>query len=200
MSFDWSTRYQTGKTPWEKGEPHPELSFLLSEHRGLIEEASSIFVPGCGFGHDAHLIKTIGKGGVLGLDLAQEAIDQAEARYSEQGLSWVLGDLFEWQGTYELVFEHTCFCAIPEKRRADYVAKMAQLIPAGGHLLGIFFLNPDHEGEEGPPFGVSTVELDEFFGGDFEMVWSKRPSKTFKERQGEGRELSMLWRRKKGEA
>ncbi len=197
MSFDWSTRYRTGETPWEKGEPHPELPFLLVEHRGLIEEAGSILVPGCGFGHDAHLIHATAKGRLIGLDLAQEAIDQAEARYSGEGLSWGVGDLFEWQGSYELVFEHTCFCAIPVGRRADYVAKMAELIPKGGHLLGIFFLNPDHEGEEGPPFGVTAAELSEFFGRDFELIWSKPPSKTYEGREGEGRERSMLWQRRR---
>lgn len=195
MSIDWSARYQSGETPWEKGEPHPELPFLLSEFRGLFEEAGSVFVPGCGIGHDASLINTIHQGEVLGLDLAQEAIARASSKYSADGLSWAVGDLFEWQGSYDLVFEHTCFCAIPPGLRRDYVSKMAELVPAGGHLLGIFFLNPDHEGEEGPPFGVTVDELAEFFGSDFELTWSKPPTKTYEARQGEGRELSMLWRR-----
>ncbi len=195
MSVDWSERYRTGETPWEKGEPHPELSFLLSGHRGLMTEARSVLVPGCGFGHDAHLISSVTRGEVLGLDLAEEAIDEAGSRYSGEGLAWTTGDLFQWEGTYDLVFEHTCFCAIPVARRPDYVSTMARLIPAGGHLLGIFFLNPDHEGEEGPPFGVTLDELKGFFGGTFEMIWSQPPSKTFEGRKGDGRELSILWRR-----
>ena len=195
MSLDWSARYQLGETPWEKGEPHPELPFLLSEFHDLITEARSIFVPGCGIGHDADLIHSQCKGEVLGLDLAKEAIDQAQAKYSGEKLSFVVGDLFEWKRSYDLVFEHTCFCAIPIERRSDYVSQMTELITTGGHLLGIFFLNPDHEGEEGPPFGVTVDELKDFFGDEFELVWSNPVSKTFKERLGEGRERSMLWRR-----
>lgn len=195
MSTDWNARYQSGETPWEKGEPHPELPFLLYEHHQLLADAKRILVPGCGFGHDAALLNSVAQTEVLGLDLAEKAIEQARARYYSRGLAWTIGDLFEWPGRYDLVFEHTCFCAIPVARRADYVAAMARLIPPGGHLLGIFFLNPDHEGEEGPPFGVTTDELMEFFKGDFELVWSKPPSKTFEARAGEGRELSMLWRR-----
>lgn len=196
MSVDWSERYQTGETPWEKGEPHPELPFLLSQYWQLIEGAEQILVPGCGVGHDAKVIADLCQGEVFGLDVAKEAIDLARSRYETDGLSWVAGDLFDWEGSYDLVFEHTCFCAIPVERRGDYAAKMAGLIPEGGHLLGIFFLNPDHEGEEGPPFGVTTDELDEFFGSRFELLWSQPPSRTFESREGDGRELSMLWRRR----
>ncbi len=195
MSVDWRERYQTGETPWEKGKPHPELPFLLSEHRGLVVEAENILVPGCGFGHDAALINSVARTEVLGLDLAEEAMAQARGRYDSRGLAWTVGDLFKWPGHYDLVFEHTCFCAIPVARRTDYVAAMARLIPPGGHLLGIFFLNPDHEGEEGPPFGVTPDELLAFFKGNFELVWSKPPERTFAGRAGEGRELNMLWRR-----
>lgn len=195
MSVDWNERYQTGETPWEKGEPHPELPFLLSRYRRLVEEAGQVLVPGCGVGHDANLIADLCNGKVVGLDVAEEAIELAGARYSKKSLSFVVGDLFGWEGSYDLVFEHTCFCAIPVERRNDYVATMGKLIPEGGHLLGIFFLNPDHEGEEGPPFGVTIEELEEFFGSQFELLWLKQPSQTFEARQGEGRELSMLWRR-----
>ena len=195
MSVDWNARYQTGETPWEKGEPHPELSFLLSKHQGLIVESDKVLVPGCGYGHDANLISSIARGEVVGLDLAAEAVSEAKLRYSGEGKTWKMGDLFEWEGSYELVFEHTCFCAIPVERRGDYAEAMARFIPSGGHLLGIFFLNPDHEGEEGPPFGVTTDELEGILGSDFALIWSQEPNKTYAGREGAGRELAMLWRR-----
>ena len=195
MSVDWSARYQLGETPWEKGEPHPELPILMSAHREVIAGAERILVPGCGFGHDARLLNSATKGDVLGLDLAEEPIAAARERDPAPGLTWQMGDLFEWEGCYDLVFEHTCFCAIPVEHRADYATTMSRLIPTGGHLLGIFFLNPDHEGEEGPPFGVTLDELKGFFGDHFELLWSQQPTKTYEGREGEGRELSILWRR-----
>lgn len=195
MSVDWSARYQSGETPWEKGEPHPELPFLLSTHHEVVGNAERILVPGCGFGHDAALVRAVTRAEVLGLDLAAEPIIQAKKSYFKPGLAWTVGDIFKWPGRYDLVLEHTCFCAIPVERRGDYAAAMARLIPVGGHLLGIFFLNPDHEGEDGPPFGVSIDELMEFFGGDFELAWSQEPARTYEGREGKGRELSMLWRR-----
>lgn len=196
MSVDWGARYQSGETPWNKGEPHPELPFLLSSHHEVVGNAKSILVPGCGLGHDASLIRSIARTEVLGLDLAEEAIDEARRLYQGRGLAWAVGDLFEWPGRYDLVLEHTCFCAIPLDRRADYVAAMARLIPAGGHLLGIFYLNPGHEREEGPPFGVSFTELEQFFEADFQLIWSKEPEKTFAGREGAGREVSVLLRRR----
>ncbi len=198
MSVDWSARYQSGQTDWDKGEAHPELPFLLSTHHDLVGNAERILVPGCGMGHDASLIHSVAETEVLGLDLAAEPIAWAKKHYPAEKLAWTEGDLFQWPGSYDLVFEHTCFCAIPVERRADYVAAMARLIPEGGHLLGIFFLNPDHEGEEGPPFKVSLEELRGFFGESFELVWSDGVTRTFSGREGEGRERSILWRKKSG--
>lgn len=196
MSVDWSARYQSGETPWEKGEAHPELPFLLSKHHELVGDAVRILVPGCGFGHDAKLIHSVTRAEVLGLDLAKEAIKQARSAYYQAGLAWTVGDIFTWPGCYDFVFEHTCFCAIPVERRADYAASMARLIPEGGYLLGVFFLNPDHEGEEGPPFGVTLDELKGFFDETFSLEWAQEPAHTYEGREGPGRELSMLWRRK----
>ena len=195
MSVDWSERYRQGKTPWEKGQAHPELATLLEMHRDLVEAADHILVPGCGFGHDARLIDRYSKGTVTGLDIASEAIQQARILTEKPGPRWEVGDLFNWQGAYDLVFEHTCFCAIPVERRPEYVEAMARLIRPGGSLLGIFFLNPDHEGEAGPPFGVQREELDHFFGNFFEIRWSAAPRQTYPSRLGDGRELSLLLQR-----
>jgi SAM-dependent methyltransferase len=195
MSVDWGERYRQGDTPWEKGEAHPGLSSLLEEHRALFDRARQILVPGCGLGHDARLISQESKASVTGLDLAPEAIDQARALTSEHGPKWEVGDLFAWQGSYDLVFEHTCFCAIPVERRPEYVRAMARLIPAGGFLLGVFFLKPDHEGEAGPPFGVKREALEQFFRSDFEERWSAPPRRTYESREGEGRELCLLLER-----
>ena len=157
-------------------------------------------VPGCGFGHDVALISDSTQGRIEGLDIAQEAIDGAATRYPLQNTEWLRGDLFEWsqrrRGKYDLVWEHTCFSAISPERRADYAAVMHELIPSGGHLLGIFFPNPDHPKDHGPPFHTSAEELHQLFDSGFSLDWFGEPSMTYDSREGVGRELSMLWRRK----
>lgn len=202
MSVDWNELYQQGDTPWEKGKPHPELPFLLQKHDELVKRAEVILVPGCGLGHDARLISRSSEARVIGLDLAPEAIARARD-LSPAGdgdgthrLAWEVGDLFTREDKADLVFEHTCFCAIPVERRPDYLRAVSRILPSGGHLLGIFFLNPDHEGEEGPPFGVEREELEEFFREDFDLLWAQEPRQTFPAREGEGRELCLLMQRK----
>lgn len=196
MAPNWNARYQTGDTPWDKGEPHPELPFLLRTHHELLAKTLRILVPGCGYGHDAQCIASEFKAQVTGLDIASFSVDKAAELHSEDNLNWEVSDLFEDQsGPYELIFEHTCFCAIPLDRRADYVSAVARLIPSGGHLLGIFFLNPDHKREEGPPFGVTPTELDKYFTPHFTKIWEQEPSATYPSREGAGRERSILWQR-----
>ncbi|RZN87138.1 MAG: methyltransferase domain-containing protein [Verrucomicrobiaceae bacterium] len=195
ISVDWNERYKTGDTPWEKGGHHPGLPFLLETHLDLVERATSVLVPGCGLGYDVDLIGELTSSKIVGLDIAEEPIRRAKERSPRDKTTWVVGDLFDWNGKCDLVFEHTCFCAIPVERRQDYVSAMASLLPLGGHLLGIFFLNPDHEGEEGPPFGVTMEELCKSIGAEFELVWSEPPARTYSSREGEGRELCMLWKK-----
>lgn len=198
MSVDWGERYRLGDTPWEKGRAHPALKTLLSEHRDLFSAGMEVLVPGCGLGHDARLIAAETGARVTGLDVAPEALEQAVLLTSPGGPEWQWGDLFTWEGQYQLVFEHTCFCAIPPARRPEYVEAMARLIPPGGWLLGIFFLNPDHDKDEGPPFGVELAELEDFFRNDFEIQWSQPPSETYEGREGEGREVCLLMQRRSG--
>lgn len=198
--MDWGRCYRQGDTPWEKGRPHPELPFLLERYRELFAESDRLLIPGCGFGHDAALIAGAAGGEIEGLDIAKEAVTEAKEKYPLENISWRCGDLFEWslgrQGAYDMVWEHTCFSAIPPERRLNYAVAMTSLIRQDGYLLGVFFPNPDHPRGDGPPFHVSVSELHQLFDKDFSLEWSAEPSKTYESRQGEGRELSMLWQRK----
>ncbi|MEO6846414.1 MAG: thiopurine S-methyltransferase, partial [Chthoniobacterales bacterium] len=111
--------------------------------------------------------------------------------------TYEVGDLFnlspENRGVYDWVFEHTCFCAIDPARRNDYVKAVASALKAEGHLLAIFFLNPDHD-EDGPPFGVTLSELDEFFGPFFSLEREWRPTRCFPGR--ENREMVRLLKKR----
>ncbi len=47
---DWETRYQSGDTPWNKGEASPGLVDFLAAQPDLPR--GRVAIPGCGFGHD----------------------------------------------------------------------------------------------------------------------------------------------------
>jgi len=196
MSVDWNACYHEGNTPWDKGEAHPALPELLAVHRDLLSRAGSLLVPGCGTGYDACFLAASLSAEVTGLDLAEEAIRRARHQDSAGRVRWRQGDFFSWDESADLIFEHTCFCAIPVARRHEYVAAAARILPPGGHLFGIFFLNPDHQDEEGPPFGIEREGLFRFFEDSFEVLWRQAPARTYPGREGEGRELCVLFKRR----
>ena len=180
---DWESAYQEGETPWEKGRPHPALIDFLAENGPM---AGEIFVPGCGSGHDVRALSTPTNHAV-GVDLAPFAIAQANSFPKIANEEYQLADLFalpaEWNGRFDVVFEHTCFCAIDPARRAQYVEAIVRLLKPGGRLVAIFFLNPDHD-EEGPPYGVGRAELENLFGANFVLEREWVPARTHPGREG----------------
>lgn len=189
--MDWNQRYEVADTPWDKGKAHPVLREMLT-HGAL---AGRVLVPGCGTGHDVRELARRGLE-VVGLDLSSLALEHARSRPPVGRETYQLGDLFSapegWPEHFDGVFEHTCFCAIDPARRPDYVAAVAAALKPGGHLLAVFFLNPENDGQ-GPPFGCTVPELDVLFGQKFALREEHGEIPTYPERAG--RELLRLYQR-----
>lgn len=190
---DWEAAYRCGDTPWEKGAAHPALVDFLQANDRVSGE---ILVPGCGSGHDVRALSNAGNH-VVGIDLAPAAIERATAFPKVAREEYHLADLFalsaSWNRSFDLVFEHTCFCAISPATRAQYVEAIVRLLKSGGKFLAIFFLNPDHD-EDGPPYGVSREELDRLLGSYFTLEHEWIPNRTHPGR--EARELVRLLKRR----
>ena len=194
MPTDWEDRYRTGDMPWEKGSAHPALIAFLKSNpvRGRV------LVPGCGLGHDVRALAATADE-VIGLDIAPAAIQQAKAHPSVGGERYLRGDFFDLppalRGSFDLVFEHTCFCAIDPALRGDYVSAVTSALRPEGELLAVFYLDPGLDpGETGPPFGVAPVELDALFGSRFDVIKEWNPTMTYPGR--EGRETCRILKRK----
>ncbi len=190
---DWEAAYRRGDTPWEKGKAHPALIDFLAENGPPTGE---IFVPGCGSGHDVRVLSTPANH-VVGIDLAPLAIAKAKSFPNVGNEEYLLADLFalpgEFDSRFDVVFEHTCFCAIEPETRARYVETIARVLKPGGEIIAIFFPNPDHD-EDGPPYGVSKAELEKLFGAHFCLEKEWIPRRTYPGR--EERELMRILRRK----
>ena len=186
MPVNWEEHYQTGDTPWEKGAPHPALVDFLREQKPPLR--GRILVPGCGAGHDVRALSCDGNI-VLGIDIALGAITRAES-FSQAGQeTYELADLFDlpprFRAAFDWVWEHTCFCAVDPAMRTRYVDAVADALNSGGHLFAVFFLEPDlGDGEEGPPFGVSTAEIDALFSRRFKSLREWTPGRTYEGREG----------------
>lgn len=195
---NWNERYLTGDTPWEKGIAAPPLIELLGRTDPSIWGNGKVLVPGCGTGHDVRALAKVGVS-ALGLDLAPEAISRANSHQSVGTEIYELGNFLDptWRSgkSFTAIWEHTCFCAIDPSQRPHYAEACAELIPSGGHLIGVFFLTPHDPGEEheGPPFNASIEELDARFSNWFERIDSWVPQRCYPGR--EGREWTAIYRR-----
>jgi cyclopropane fatty-acyl-phospholipid synthase-like methyltransferase len=193
MNTDWELRYQTGDMRWEKGAPSPGLVDFLATHK----LAGRVLVPGCGWGHDVRAI-SCGENEVVGIDIAPSAISGAEKFPRVANERYQLADLFDlppgFHGAFDWVWEHTCFCAIDPTRRADYAASVAAALNPDGHFLAVFYMNPDNDSLDKPPYGTTTRELDGLFGASFVLIEEWIPARTYEGRAG--REVMRLLRRR----
>ena len=187
---DWQQQYATAQTPWDRGEPAPALRQYLSAH----PVSGRVLVPGCGTGQDVKALALAGAGEVIGLDIAPLAVERAGEFLMELPSAKVLlGDLFvdcyaaPLVGSFDLVWEHTCYCAIPPTRRGEYVNAVASALKPGGFHLGVFYLNPwdgDEDQTQGPPFGTELEELKAVLGVRFELVRGWYPDVAYPGREG----------------
>jgi len=181
---DWEARYVARDTPWDRGAAPPIEEFLRSHN-----VTGEVLLPGCGTGHDVRLLtaRSDARARVTGLDLSATALDMARNHTPIADEHYVQGDLFalpeEWAGRFDWVIEHTCFCAIPPARRADYVTAISRVLKPGGFLLAVFFLDPGVDA--GPPHGATREEIAGLFDHDFELLEEWIPEKTFEGRKGQ---------------
>ncbi len=184
MINEWEQRYLDGDTPWDKGAAAPPLLEYLAGN-GV---QGSVAVPGCGVGHD---VRALAQQGALvtGFDIAPSALSQAESFPRANGERYesvdFLGLPARYEGQFDWIFEHTCFCAIDPSRRLEYVQACVKALKPGGQMLAIFFMTPD--AEQGPPFGVTEQELDQLFQPHFKLIRDVLPQKAYPGREGRER-------------
>jgi SAM-dependent methyltransferase len=198
MSTDWESQYQKRETPWDKQVAHPFI-----QEAQWTERSGHWLVPGCGYGDDLVALADAGADTVLGLDVAPSAIAGAKLRHSNRtDLTFALGDFFAMPtdpraGTFDGLWEHTCFCAISPGDRSRYVEAAAAALRPGGLFVGCFYMNPwdpEEDQNQGPPFRSEVTQLDSLFEKYFILEREMVPSATHPGR--EGRELVRFLRRK----
>jgi thiopurine S-methyltransferase len=109
------------------------------------------------------LLAEIGYREVVAVDFAPRALVEAR-RCTPPPLAacieWRCEDLFTTPArepaSFDLVVEHTSFCAVDPARRAEWFAVVRRVLRPGGTILGLFYV---HAREGGPPFGGSEEEV-----------------------------------------
>jgi methyl halide transferase len=177
--FDWAERYRGEDTPWDLGGPHPELELRIADGRFAPPRAGArALVPGCGRSYDAFALAGAGWD-VVGVDYVTALQTWLPERYAEHGARFVLGDALAFRDDepFDLIWDHTFFCAIhPHSREAYGQLARDQIVP-GGHFVSLVF--PANKGKElgGPPYGFDAEVLQETLGPDFTLTEDVDPER-----------------------
>lgn len=173
---DWEQAYLDGHSPWDLGAAPPSLLRLIAALGDPKDAAGAgyrrVFVPGAGRGHDARAFARAGFE-VTANDIAPSAVAAGRALDAAEGLAmtWLEDDLFALpaglDASFDLVWEQTCFCAIPPERRDDYVAVVARLLRPGGLWVGVLW---DVGRPGGPPYAITREHVERHFLAAFELV------------------------------
>lgn len=179
----WQAIYEEGDTGWDKGEPAPPLVRAINELN--LPVGTRILVPGCGFGHEVFFLARQGFQ-VTAVDFAEGAINAIKARAENLPITALQRDLFsldqDHTASFDIVLEHTCFCAIPPEMRDAYAQVTRAVLVNGGRLLGLFY-ETDND-DNGPPHKTTQADIERHFSEHFEIVRLERPNDSFENRQG----------------
>jgi len=179
----WRAHYQNHSIPWDIGQAAPPFVKLL-DAKGSRLARGKMAVLGCGRGHDAALFGHHGFC-VTGFDMVQEAVTEAKASYGHVA-RFVQANIFHldpvYDGQFDAVLEHTCFCAISPRQRTRYVDVAERLLKPGGLFLGLFWA---HREGGGPPYKTSRNEIIELFSPAFEIQSLAITPYSIPTRQGE---------------
>jgi len=170
----WDEKYLSAQEPgWELNTHHPSLPHIVSN---LKLCKSRILVLGCGTGNDAAYFAGLGHI-VTAVDFSAHALEKARQKYSRlSSITWIQGDIFDSKlpvpnDSYDIVFEHTCFCAISPEKRNELIQLWGKKLHDRGHFLGIFF---NMWRTEHPPFGATEWEIRKRFGQKFTPLYWQR--------------------------
>lgn len=195
--MDWNACYQRSETPWDKGVATPILEEVAAAHPELF--AGRVLVPGCGTGHDARWLADRGCE-VTGADISTLALERARALDPGNRVTFRLVDVLnlppDMRGAHDLVWEHTCLCALDPAVRTAYALGVKSALKPGGVVAGVFFMNPEMDpGEQGPPFGIPLDELESLWrDAGFEIVDSWVPATGYEGRVGRERAVVLRMR------
>jgi SAM-dependent methyltransferase len=165
----WNTRYQTGDTPWETGQPSAELQRVLQEHPLRPCRALEL---GCGTGASSIWLAQQGFD-MTGLDIAPLAIERAQARAGASGVRvrFLVADVLappELGEPFGFFFDRGCYHAVRRDNPQAYAPAVQRLLAPGA--LGLVLAGNAREPHEPGPPVVTEEQLRAELGRCFRIL------------------------------
>ena len=179
----WDAAYDEKRDGWELGDVTPPIARALRELRG----PGRAIVLGCGRGHEVRAAARAGFE-VVGVDFAAQPIADATSLTPPdlaKHITWRRADIFalEDEGAFDLLIEHTSYCAIDPKRRDEWMRVARKALKPGGTLLAIFYA---HDRPGGPPYGTTRDDvLAALERNGFRIERSETPADSIERRCGD---------------
>lgn len=190
----WIKKWQDGEIRFHQSQFHPELVKYAGQFR-----PGPILVPLCGKSLDMHYLASRGHS-VIGVELSPIAcrnfFEEAHIPFIEkpakgfilfesEAITLWCGDFFQLpQQVWDKVsgvYDRAALIALPEELRPKYAAEMARRGPKHLEILLITLEYPEGS-VQGPPFSVSTPEVEELFHPfKIQKIHSKKEEKFSKD-------------------
>ena len=180
---DWERHYEEKDLRWDLDEVAPPFVRLWEERKFSPCKA---IVPGCGAGHEVMFLAKQGFN-VTALDYTHGAIKLIKSAFEENNYSGEVlqQDFFELDCNYnekfELMLEHTFFCAINPNMRQEYVETAKRILKPGGYLVGLFYETNE---DGGPPFNTHKEDIEKYFSSSFKIESLSKTPHSAKQRRG----------------
>lgn len=177
----WDNRYIQGTTGWDAG----AITTPIKTYVDQIENKNiAILIPGSGLSHEAEYIYKAGFNNVHVLDISSKAVEGFIHRFPRFPKANIhIEDLFKHEGSYDLIIEQTCFCALNPTLREEYLKKISNLLKPNGKYVGLLFdfkpLNDD-----GPPYGGDAVYYADLLEKYFKILKIERCYNSISPREG----------------
>ena len=180
----WSGRYENQITGWDIGYP----STPIKEYFDQIKDKNlRILIPGAGNAYEAEYLHQQGFTNIFVMDIAPQPLEQFAQRVLDFPKAHLIqANFFEHQGEYDIIVEQTFFCSfppLPENRQA-YAKQIANLLPKGGKLVGLWFTFPLQGDLVRRPFGGSKDEYISYFEPYFDIRILELCYNSIKPREG----------------
>jgi methyl halide transferase len=158
--------------------PHPELVGRLAADPTLGSGAvGRALVPGCGRGHDALALASAGWD-VTAVDIADSLEPEVGSKLRSAGVRFLIADALAVTGSYQLVFDHTFFCALEPVDRHLFGGMVDSSLASGGIIASVVFPLGRPLSEGGPPYGMTADDVEAVLGPTFEPVEIGEPFMT----------------------